>query len=110
MITLHQIQLTNEDYDLINEKGHGAVPAHMARIGLSIFGSEKWKPEFADYFTASAKCNTNSLDEAFEVANLWTDNVARIHPEARSASVGDLLERDGEFFLIEDIGFTQINL
>lgn len=73
-------------------------------------------------FILVAEVNTDSLEEAYALTNstrtFWGDNpgvtfmgpnAATFFQQARSTSVGDLLEtKDGKFYMVDNIGFLEI--
>lgn len=109
MIKIHQIQLTDEMIDMINEKGHDAVPANKARMD-GMFG--KFKSENFQYYTEAYNVYTDSLEKAFEITNLWNNQelVDVIGDFGTSSSVGDIFEKDGKFFICAMFGFEEIEV
>ena len=79
--------------------------------------SDYWTPskEFvAKEFRAVAEVETDDLDKAFNLTNTievgWWENagVKALVDRTRSTSIGDVMERDGEFFTVDRIGFKKI--
>ena len=70
-----------------------------------------------EYFCKSekvAEVDTDNLDVAYEKTNhidsLWFSNKEVIvFKKSRSTSVGDFLEKDGELYIVEMVGFQKIN-
>ena len=113
MIKIHQIQLTEAQIDLINADGHDAVPAQSAKLAVSFFGADKFKAENFAFYTEAFRVHTDDKDLAFEYTNLWNNQyfVEEIGDRNHSTSVGDILEMDnGDFFMIDPFGFTQIEV
>ena len=113
MIKIHQIQLTEAQVALINADGHDAVPAQSAKLAVSFFGADKFKAENFAFYTEAFQVHTDDKDLAFEYTNLWNNQyfVEVIGDRNHSTSVGDILEMDnGEFFMIDPCGFTQIEV
>jgi hypothetical protein len=111
MITIFQIQLTDDQIDHINEHGHDSVPAQHARIKLLMSGSDAWKPEYFQYFTRTVECLADNLEGAFEETNLWNrPETKKLTERVCSSSVGDVFERNGEYFIVDNFGFSQIEL
>lgn len=110
MITVHQIQLTNEQIDAVN--AGETVPAFEAKNKLSIFGADKFSSDMFSMFTAAYTVTTTRLEQAFEWTNLWNrqDMVEAIGDRNHSSSVGDIFELNGEFFLCSNFGFKQIKV
>tara|TARA_R110000823_G_scaffold314047_1_gene442373 strand:+ start:202 stop:549 length:348 start_codon:yes stop_codon:yes gene_type:complete len=113
MIKIHQIQLTEAQIDLINAEGHDAVPAQKAKLAVAFFGAEKFKAEDFAFYSEAFQVHTDNMDLAFEYTNLWNNQyfVEVIGDRNHSTSVGDILEMDnGDFFMIDPCGFTQIEV
>lgn len=111
MITIYQIQLTDEQIDMINAHGHHAVPAQKARLDV-MFGSEGFKVENLKYYTAVMTVKTEELEEAFGLTNLWNDEsrVVRLGAYQSSSSVGDIFGKDGRYYMVDNFGFTELKL
>ena len=113
MIKIHQIQLTEAQIDIINADGHDAVPAQSAKLAVSFFGADKFKAENFAFYTEAFQVHTDDKNLAFEYTNLWNNQyfVEEIGDRNHSTSVGDILEMDnGDFFMIDPCGFTQIEV
>ncbi|MGA0351996.1 MAG: hypothetical protein ACO3MF_04560 [Acholeplasmataceae bacterium] len=110
MIKIHQIQLTDREIDLINLGGHDAVPANVARLDASVFG--KFNPEHFHYYTEAYHVYVDDLEEAYRITNMWNEvdmpKVDVIGDRGVSTSMGDIFERDGEFFFCDAYGFSKI--
>lgn len=111
MITIYQIQLTNEQIDTINAHGHDSVPAQKAKLDV-MFGSEGFKVENLKYYTMTMTVDTLELEEAFELTNLWNDKsrVVRCGARQSSSSVGDIFGKDGRYYMVDRFGFTELKL
>lgn len=107
MIIIHQIQMTSDQVDAFNSGN--SVPAIEAKRQL-MFGSEDFKHEMFQYFTEVAKVETDDLEEAFELTNLWEDEtkITRL-TRMSSTSVGDILQKDDRYFMVDNFGFTEIH-
>ncbi len=108
MITIYQIRLTDEQIDRVNLSGFDAVPEAHARITMQL-GALKWKDEYSKFYTRVYEVATDDLDEAFELTNLWEDE-SRITRFQRgsSTSVGDILVKDGDCYIVDAFGFANI--
>jgi hypothetical protein len=110
MITIHQIRIDNRMVDAFNtvHGAPGAIPAIDARRRMSM-GASEWSPEYMKFYAPMYEVDTDDLDEAFEWTNLWNaeDRVNRLNPGS-SSSVGDLFEKDGVFYIVDDFGFKEI--
>jgi hypothetical protein len=108
MITVYQINLTDEQIDSINLIGFDAVPEGHARITMQL-GARKWKDEFAKFYTPVYEVDTDDLDDAFEITNLWEnmDRVTRLK-RGSSSSVGDIFVKDGNCYIVDNFGFVNV--
>src|SRR6056297_3033273 len=100
MITIYQIQLTDEQIDIINERGHDAVPAQRAKLNV-MFGASKFRTFDLQYYTETMQVDTDNLEEAFELTNLWNqpERIARIGNAQSSTSVGDIFQKGDRFYM-----------
>jgi len=108
MITVFQIKLTNEQIDRVNLVGFGAVPEANARIKMQL-GARKWNEDYAKFYTPVYQVETDDLDEAFELTNLWDDPTKVIRfQKGSSTSVGDIFVKDGNCYIVDNFGFVNI--
>lgn len=67
-----------------------------------------------DSFQLVAVVNSNDLDQAFELTNhidkswLENDGLMPMVKEARSTSIRDIMEIDGEFYMLLPRGFKKV--
>lgn len=108
MITIYQIHLSDSDIIAINARGWDASPKINAYSKLSNFGHDKWKPEYMEYFELTYDVDTDNLDEAFEYTNLWENDRVRRITRGHSSSVGDIFVKDGDCYIVDRFGFTNI--
>lgn len=108
MITIYQIQMSDSQIDAFNA-GHSVPSIEAKRILM--FGSKKFTPDMLQYFTAVAKVDTDDLEYAFELTNLWNDEskVTRLE-RMSSTSVGDIFMKDGRYFMVDSFGFKELRL
>lgn len=110
MITVYQIQISDQDYNTVNEKGYDSVPAYLAKTRMS-FGADKWNSEYSDFYKPVFEVYVDDLDEAFEETNLWeNEEIVNRIPGTRghSTSVGDILKHGNNIYIVDKFGFTQI--
>ena len=109
MITIYQIRLTNEQIDRVNAYGFGSVPAMKAKTNV-MFGAKNFKYSDFEYYMPTMKVDTNDLEEAFELTNLWEDEskIERLGPYQSSSSVGDIFRKGAQFYMVDSFGFTPI--
>ena len=108
MITIFQIQPTNEQIDSFN--AGTSVPSIEAKRNL-MFGASNFEISMLQYFTEVCRVDTNDLEKAFELTNLWEDE-SKIVRKARmsSTSVGDIFGKDGRYYMVDSFGFTELKL
>lgn len=111
MITVYQIQLTDAQINEVNAKGHDAVPAQRAKL-LVMFGADNFRTEDLQYYTETMQVDTDDLEEAFELTNLWNseNRVTRIGDVQSSTSVGDIFGKDGRYYMVDSFGFQELRL
>lgn len=107
MIKVYQIQLTDAevaDSNLVV----GSSPRVKAYFDRSFDGS--FKAENFQYYTHVANVDTNDMEEAFQLMNLWEDEtkVEKLGP-CSSMSVGDILVLEcGWVYRCASFGFAPI--
>ena len=78
---------------------------------LSVFGSESWNYDWFKEFKKVAEVDATDLDEVFMIMNRWTDadeaKVTRLE-RLHSLSVGDILEKNGSYFMVDGFGFCEL--
>lgn len=107
-ITIYQIPVTNY---MVNEANAGRMTDSMdTKMKLMINAGEKFSPDMFEHYAPSVKVETDDLEEAFALTNLWNDEdrVEHLRPEVASSSVGDLFARDGNFFIVDSFGFKEV--
>lgn len=107
MIIIHQIQMSNAQVDAFN--AGASVPAIEAKRKLIFSGSKNFTHDMFKYFTEVAKVDTDDLEEAFELTNLWNDEskVTRF-TRMSSSSVGDIFQKGDRYFMVDTFGFQEI--
>ena len=78
---------------------------------LTVFGSESWNYAWFEKFEKVAVVDADCLSEIFAIMNRWGDadeaKVTRLAP-LHSLSVGDIVEKDGSFFMVDRRGWCQL--
>lgn len=100
MITIYQIN---------TQIGQNAIEAKRKLM----FGSEDFTPDMLQYFTPVYEVETNDLEVAFELTNLWNNgHLVRALPGTRghSTSVGDIFSMGDRFYMVDDFGFAELRL
>lgn len=106
MIIIHQIQMTNSEVNAFNAGQN--VPSIEAKRQL-MFGAKKFTHDMFQYFTEVAKVDTDDLEHAFELTNLWEDE-SKITRFTRmsSTSVGDIFQKGDRYFMVDSFGFQEL--
>lgn len=110
MITIYQIQMNNTQIDAFNA---GQQIAAIEAKRKLMFGSEGFTPDMLRHFTAVYEVETDDLENAFELTNLWNNgHLIRAIPGTRgsSTSVGDIFSKDGRYFMVDSFGFKELRL
>jgi hypothetical protein len=110
MITIYQIQMTNSEVDAFNA-GHPVEKIDVKR--RLMFGAKKFDPSMLKHFDAVYEVETNDLEEAFEITNIWENgHLVRALPGTRghSSSVGDIFRKGDGFYMVDSWGFTPLAL
>jgi len=108
MIAIYQIQVTSEQTKSFN--AGELVPSLDAKRKL-MFGAEKFDASMLQYFTDVATVDTDDLEEAFELTNLWEDT-SKVQKLSKmySTSVGDIFGLGGRYYIVDAFGFKELNL
>ena len=110
MLNVYQIRLTHEEVVQVTALGWGVDNPKIQAYGARHFGS-KIENVNMDHYDLVAKVDTNDLEKAFELMNLWDrpELVTKLS-SCSSMSVGDVVEdEDGNRFLCAAFGFEKIN-
>lgn len=115
MVRIFQICLTDNIVNIVKQLGHdGAarkIPLYDARLRNSWDGSEAYRTEDFRYYSPVATVDTDDLDTAFEVSNGMGDRrLYGVLPgcRPRSLSVGDIVENRGRYFMVDPVGFQEV--
>lgn len=116
---VYQIQLTDAEVDLINEKGHNAVAKHVAKLDMDMdFSGNKIGDLAADalksgYYTHVANIEAQSLEEVFQIGNIGPEENIKRLTRMSSLSVGNIIvDPEGAHHVVAAFGFkplTSIN-
>lgn len=109
MITIYQIQLTDDQILAINA-GH-KVEAFTVRNRMGLgFDRSKFSEDYLKHYVKGWEIDTNNLDEAFEVSNGIGDRYkGKRIGRAHSSSVGDIFVDDnGDCFICDTFGFVAV--
>lgn len=107
MIKVYQIQLTDAEIAIVNGGGE-YTPRIKAYIDRSF--ESTCKAENIQHYTHVANVDTNDMEEAYKLMNLWEDEskVEKLGP-CSSMSVGDILVIEcGWIYRCASFGFDKI--
>jgi hypothetical protein len=109
---LYQIHLTDSEYDLVNEKGHDAVPKQKAKLDIQFADDPGEVAGVAlelDYYKHVANITADSLEGVFNVGNMGPEeNIERLD-DMYSVSVGDVVEDElGNMSVVASAGFKAV--
>lgn len=109
MITIYQIQSSISDVD--NYNAGKEVKAIDARRKL-IFGADKFETSMLEYFDVAFEVDTDDLEKAFELTNLFNDQtkIDVIGDNPTSSSVGDIFRMNERFYMVDNFGFKELRL
>ena len=112
---IYQIQLSNAQYDLINAKGPDAVPAHMAKMKMTMdfddtiggLASDAWDNGF---YTHVSNIDAYTLEGVFHVGNMGPETDIERLSRMSSISVGDIIEdENGKQSVVANVGFQEVS-
>jgi hypothetical protein len=108
-VKVYQFHLTQDDLALLKKEGWGASEKTMAfqDKGVGDIDLTKWFHAYDHVATVDSA----DLEEVFRLTNLWEKpELVQKHSPMCSVSVGDVLEMDGQFYLVADFGFETVNI
>tara|TARA_Y100000310_G_C20543518_1_gene744477 strand:- start:653 stop:1039 length:387 start_codon:yes stop_codon:yes gene_type:complete len=122
---LFQNPIIRDHHRAINNAGDEAetrFPAFRAYRQTSLKGSEGWKSEYFSFYNHVANFNiphqgrdTESiLEDVFEMSNLGPRSarsglMQRLAPQ-HSAQVGDIIQCDNLYYMVNPTGFARVNI
>lgn len=109
MITIYQIQLTDDQIIAINAGRE--VEAFNVRSRMQFgFDKSKFSEDYLKHYTKGWIVDTNDLEEAFAVANGMGDSYKGTRVgRPYSASVGDIfVNEEGDCFICDTFGFVAV--
>ena len=106
MIKVYQIHLTDLEIAAANsDRLSPKIVAYFERSFDTMFKAENFQ-----YYDHVANVDTDNMDDAFGLMNMWDDDtkVDQLSP-CSSMSVGDILElEDGKLYRCASFGFEQL--
>lgn len=109
MITIYQIQLTDDQIDAVNAGVQ--VEAFTVRRNMQFgFDTSKFSQDYLKHYTKGWIVDTDNLEEAFAVANgMGNRYKGNRVGRAYSASVGDIfVNEEGDCFICDTFGFVAV--
>jgi len=115
---VYQIHLTEEEYALVNAKGHGACKKQTYKIDMPI--ARKWEKlvalvlgaESCGYYKLACSIEADDLNDVFRIGNIGPEEDIERHPEnpMSSISVGDVIvdTSTGKRFVVAPQGFKEV--
>jgi hypothetical protein len=111
--SIYQIQLSDAQVDLINAKGHSAVPSHMAKMDMTMdFRGEKIGGLASDawdngYYTHVANIEADNPNGVFHVGNVGPEDKIERLTRMSSLSVSDVIvDEEGQIIVVAPVGFV----
>lgn len=113
---VYQIQLSDAQVDLINDKGHDAVPAQVAKLKMSAdyngdrIGQTAVEAFDAGYYTHVADITADCVGDVYTIGNCGPrSSITRISPMS-SVSVGDVIvDETGCAVVVAPVGFVNFS-
>lgn len=113
---VYQIQLSDAQIDLINDKGHDAVPAQVAKLKMSMdyngdrIGQAAYEAFDAGYYTHVANITADCVSDVYTIGNIGPmKSIERISPMS-SISVGDIIvNEEGQMVVVAPVGFVNFS-
>jgi hypothetical protein len=110
---VYQIKLSDAQYDLINTKGHDAVPAHKAKLDMMMdfdgakIGGLASDAMINDFYAHVANIEATDYNDVFEIGNIGPEaNIERLE-RMSSLAVGDVIVgEDGTCAVVASTGFV----
>lgn len=105
MFKVFQFQLTEIEHEVVNSQGWDATPRTKAYL------KKTFSPVDFDHYEHVANVDTDELESAFGLMNLWhkPELVTKLVETVYSLSVGDILEdENGVRHFVDTFGFKQL--
>ena len=107
MINVYQWHLNESDAALLERDGWSASEKIYAYGGKGLAGTDLYK--WFDEYKKVAVVDSDDFNETWRLMNTWDEKsrVEKLERECASLSVGDVLQKAGEFFLVDKFGFKK---
>lgn len=110
--TVFNIVLSDSDIDNVNSLGWDGAIKNDEKIRAYLdsgLGFSKYDPEYFQYYTKVGTVEANDLEDAFFRSNYGDANaIDNFSGMMRSLSVGDIVEVDGEYHMVDTFGFQKL--
>ena len=116
--SVYQINLSEAQINLINEKGFDAVPEQKVKMDMQFdFGGKGIEniasQAFADgHYGKVCMIEANNLDQVFHVGNVGPESLidrGPLNTQMASISVGDIIEDEaGNRVVVSNFGFKEV--
>jgi hypothetical protein len=108
MIELFQIRLNDDEIIYANAPEANYPPKVRAYYDMMSGGHSKWRNDYAQFYKLAMVIDTDDLEEAFDAANGYGQASVKRYCRNHSASVGDIFVKDGDCYIIDAVGFTNV--
>lgn len=115
---VYQIHLTEEEYSLVNAKGHGACKKHMFKIDMPIARTDEkllalvLGAESCGFYKLACSIEADDLNGVFRTGNIGPEEDIKRHPKnpMSSVSVGDVIvdTSTDKRFVVAPQGFKEV--
>lgn len=88
-------------------------PDIKAHLDCTTMGSKKWSPAYKPFYSHVLEVEADGLEDVFALCNGVPKDNARIVREIQkwhSLSVGDIVELDKVYYMVDGVGFNQIDM
>lgn len=110
---LHQIHLTDEEFNKVNAEGHNSVEKNVFKIEMSFsdkaneISKQAWDK---GYYTHVANVTTDDgLEGVFRTTNIGPDKNIEKLSDMYSGSVGDIvIDENNKMFVVANLGFLEV--
>jgi len=116
MINVYQNQALSENHNKINAYGWETakveIPGVKAHLDCSTSGAKKWLPEYFETYKLVAKVDSDDKNFVFEAMNIWEgyEDYIEMVGKAHSLSVGDIIQVNGDYFMVDPYGYSQVEV
>ena len=112
--TIYQQHLSNAASDKLNSVGWDGnfgefEDAILCHRDVKFRGSEEFKPHYFNLYSKVAKVEAEDLDDVYFIGNT-SRPMERLSERMHSISIGDIIESEGSFFMVDGYGFTQVEV